>query len=284
MEIVRTDDPSAFLELAGPFARRAEGRNQLVLGIAGNAAAGRHGFSPFRGWVVVADDVVAAAVRTPPRNPVLADPTSDEALTNVIEAILEDARDAPGVTGNVPAVDRFVDAWTSRTGEAATVTIDQGAWELDHVEDVDRPPGAAGPATSEDVELIVRWFQAFEAEALPNEEGSTDDEVRPGILERLTDAEAGLWLWRAEDRIVSLVGYAGPTGSGIRIGPVYTPPELRGRGYATALVADLSAHLLASGYRRCFLYTDLSNPTANEIYARIGYHRIGESKMFAFER
>jgi uncharacterized protein len=284
MEILRPDGASGFLELAGSFVRRDEGRNQLVLGISANAAVGRHGYSPFRAWVVLDGEPVAAAVQTPPKNVVIADPASDHALIALVGAVLEDGRDAPGVTGNVPAVDRFADAWTSRTGERASVTIDQGVWELARVEDVGRPAGMAESATLEDTDLVTRWFIDFEVEAIRHHEPPDRDEVHAAIEERLTDDVSGAWLWRVAGEPVSIAGFAGPTGTGIRIGPVYTPLEHRRRGYATALVADLSARLLSKGYERCFLYTDLSNPTANRIYATIGYRRIAESKMLAFDR
>jgi predicted GNAT family acetyltransferase len=63
---------------------------------------------------------------------------------------------------------------------------------------------------------------------------------------------------------------------------VYTPPQLRGRGYATSLVAELSRALLDAGRRFCFLYTDLANPTSNAIYERIGYVKVAEAAMVAF--
>jgi hypothetical protein len=81
---------------------------------------------------------------------------------------------------------------------------------------------------------------------------------------------------------MSLAGFSGPTPTGIRIGPVYTPPELRRRGYATTLVADLSAWLLERGHRACFLYTDLANPTSNRIYVEIGYERVCDAMEFVF--
>ena len=77
-------------------------------------------------------------------------------------------------------------------------------------------------------------------------------------------------------------GFSGPTPTGIRIGPVYTPPEHRRRGYATTLVADLSAWLLEQGHRACFLYTDLANPTSNRIYVEIGYERVCDAMEFIF--
>ena len=67
-----------------------------------------------------------------------------------------------------------------------------------------------------------------------------------------------------------------------RVAPVYTVPDRRGRGYATALVAALSRELLARGKRRLFLTTDAANPTSNAIYARIGYRPQNEDCHFDF--
>ena len=92
----------------------------------------------------------------------------------------------------------------------------------------------------------------------------------------------GFWLWEDGGQPVSLAGFGGPTPTGIRIGPVYTPPEHRRRGYATTLVADLSSWLLGHGHRACFLYTDLANPTSNRIYVEIGYQRVCDAMEFSF--
>jgi predicted GNAT family acetyltransferase len=96
-----------------------------------------------------------------------------------------------------------------------------------------------------------------------------------------------LLLWEDEGEPVSLAGWGGPTPNGIRIGPVYTPPELRSRGYATALTAELSQRLLdgrlyQGGRQFCFLYTDLANPTSNAIYERIGYRLAAEAAEVVF--
>jgi predicted GNAT family acetyltransferase len=64
------------------------------------------------------------------------------------------------------------------------------------------------------------------------------------------------------------------------VNAVYTPPELRGQGYATATVAALSHLLLDRGYRFCCLYTDLANPTSNAIYQRIGYRPVTDSSVY----
>ncbi len=91
----------------------------------------------------------------------------------------------------------------------------------------------------------------------------------------------GLYLW-VDGAPVSMAGYTGPTPHGIRVGPVYTPPELRGRGYASALVAQMSQALLDGGRSFCFLFTNLANPTANHIYEEIGYEAVVDVDVYTF--
>jgi hypothetical protein len=82
---------------------------------------------------------------------------------------------------------------------------------------------------------------------------------------------------------VSLAGWGGRTPNGVRIGPVYTPPEHRRRGYGSAVTAAVTAEQLAAGRTFCFLYTDLANPTSNKIYTEIGYELVCDAIDYAFE-
>ncbi len=70
---------------------------------------------------------------------------------------------------------------------------------------------------------------------------------------------------------------------GARVGPVYTPPERRGRGYASNLVAAVSQAQLEAGCRSVFLFTDLANPTSNHIYQAIGYEAVRDVADWRFE-
>jgi hypothetical protein len=142
-----------------------------------------------------------------------------------------------------------------------------------------RPPvgGAMRAAGEQDRELVLDWLRAFMLEVIP--EDSPEDAA--GFLERNAADPAGrLVLW---DDGVSIAGCGGPTPRGIRVGPVYTPPELRGRGYASALTAELTGQLLAGGRDFCFLFTDLANPVSNSIYARIGYRPVTDVELWRFE-
>jgi predicted GNAT family acetyltransferase len=162
----------------------------------------------------------------------------------------------------------------------------QGVYALQQVEPPPTVAGSARVATEEDHELAVRWWIAFAEEAL-HEGGPGRERAEEMIEFRLSSRSSGILIWEDGEQTVSIAGWGGATPNGIRIGPVYTPPELRGHGYATALTAELSQRLLdgrlfEGGRRFCFLYTDLANPTSNAIYERIGYRRVAESAEIVF--
>ena len=205
----------------------------------------------------------------------------DEAVAALAEAVVFDAGPLPGVTANLPWADRFAEHVTAMTGRKGERVMGQGVWQLTAVAEVPAPKGAARVATPADRELLRRWHREFADEALPPEHPREDTRMDLQIDLRLAGQGGGYWLW--EDGIpVSLSGHHDVPGVGSRIGPVYTAPEHRRRGYATRLVAEHSAARLAAGDAACFLFTDLANPTSNAIYARIGYAKVCDAVEYAF--
>jgi uncharacterized protein len=274
MDVVNAADPVEWLERAGPLLLGDEARHNLILGLAGTLRD-QPGFYPDFGlWVVEdAGEPVAAALRTRPYNLVLAQ--GSEAAIELLACSLDE--ELPGVVGARPEVDVFVSA----RGVPATVQVQQGIYALSDLIAPPQPLGAPRAAAIADRPLLLEWVNAFAAEALV---GEPLDEERTARMtdHRLTSTSAGFALWEDGGEPVSLVGWGGPTPTGIRIGPVYTPPEHRGRGYASALTAHVSAEQLAAGRSFCFLYTDLANPTSNKIYVAIGYERVCDSVEYAF--
>jgi predicted GNAT family acetyltransferase len=283
VEVVRLDDPAAFLAEAEPLLLDDEARHNLILGIAGNVRDGL--YEDFGLWLVRdGGEVAGAALRTQPYNLILARPRAPEALDTLAEAVADEK--LPGVVGAEPEVHEFAELWTRRTGVAARTNMRQGVYALRKVAPAPTGAGSARVATEEDRELAVEWWIAFAEEAL-HEDGPGRERAEEMIDYRLSSPNSGILLWEDRGRPVSIAGWGGATPNGIRIGPVYTPPGLRGQGYATALTAELSLRLLdgrlfEGGRSFCFLYTDLANPTANAIYERIGYVRIAESAEIVF--
>ena len=280
MNVERLDDPARFLTAASPFLLEDEARHNLILGLAHTIQSTPDAYPEHSFWLVRRDrELVGAAVRTPPNNLVLARPRDATALEALVDQIDDEL---PGVIGAVPEVDAFARVWCAHRRATARVVFEQGIFVLRQVTPPPRTHGQLRDAAEEDVELLVEWHDAFTREAL-GEDKPKEYHLRQ-IRARLSSPEAGYAFWENEDEVVSLCGFGGLTPNGIRIGPVYTPAAYRGRGYATALTAAVSARLLARGRRFCFLYTDLANPTSNAIYERIGYVRICESRQLTFTK
>jgi len=224
------------------------------------------------------ESLSAAVLREPPRNIVLASADGDAAET--LAAALADAGmllDAPGVLGTAPAVGRFASTFAAGTGRRAERAMAQRILKLTEVTPpAPAPEGCLRLATREDAECVAPWFGEFARE--------TGDSVSE--QERLAQAAArigsgSLHLWET-DRPASMAALARRTWTGVAVNAVYTPPELRGRGYASACVAALSQRALDEGRSFCVLYTDASNPTSNRIYERIGYRPVCESEEWRF--
>jgi len=273
VQVVQIFDPTEFLERAERLLLADEARHNLILGLAATLRD-QPGFYPEQELWLVEDEgeVVGAALRTPPHRLVLAQPT----ITGAVEALAAELEGLPGVVGAVPEAMEFGRAWKERSGaslEARTQLI----YRLERVVPPRPTSGASRPADERDREVLFDWLRDFAIEAL-GEEDPNRTRTEQIVDQRLGSfAETGLVLWEDEGQPVSLAGYSGSTPNGSRIGPVYTPPELRRRGYASALVADVSKARLDAGKRFCFLYTDRMNPTSNKIYVDIGYERVCDS-------
>ena len=138
-------------------------------------------------------------------------------------------------------------------------------------------PGGLVVATEDDVELVMEWFAAFMGDAdeqAGRPRGASAHEV-PDRAEMLRRLQAGrLWFWVDETgQRVHLTGANPPSFGVARVGPVYTPPAQRGRGWASNAVAEVSRRIQAEGARVC-LFTDQANPTSNKIYAALGYRPV----------
>jgi uncharacterized protein len=286
VRVRRLDDPTTFLEQAAPVLLADEPRHNLILGIA-DAISTQPGQYPSWDLWLVGDDgaVVAAALQTPPWPLAIGRPARDGALAALAGELVTRGVRPPGVSGARPEVDEFAEAWRSTAGGSSRTHMEHGIYALDAVAEVARSPGTARRAGPADGELILGWIRDFQEEASPTPHRDADG-MRRSMEHRLRSADherAGFWLWEDDGEPRSLSGYGGVTPTGIRIGPVYTPAEHRSRGYATSLVAEQSAWLLTTGRRFCFLYTDLSNPTSNAIYRRIGYRKVCEGAEITFE-
>lgn len=264
-------DASAFLSAAEACLCEHEAVNNVPLGIADAIRRGkRHGGEKARFWTVqdgVA--VVGAALCTPPHF-LLLSRMPDAAARALGRALARAGVRVPGVMVEQAYADVFTDALLGPAA-ACRVAVRTRMFELHAVSEVPEAVGGPRLAVADDEALLWRWLQAFCAEAAPHNPPPQVSNLRFHL-----EKQAYL-LWTdtvGEPVSVALRNRELPHGASI--GPVYTPPEQRGRGYATSLVAELSRRVLAGGKRFTCLATDLANPTSNRIYPKIGYRPVAD--------
>lgn len=276
-------DAAAFARQTQPFLLEYEAENSLALGILDRLANKviTPAAPPLLALLRENEKIAAAVVMTPPRNVVLPVMTPTDA-GQLARALFADSIAIPGAIGPLQVAQAFAEAWCSLSGQRAEVTMRERVYELIAV----IPPGPVSGhfrwAAPADRALLVEWGMAFDHEALGTAEPDRAEFEEWADQIIIRSDYRGLGVWEDEGRVVSYAGFGGRTPHGIRIAPVYTPPELRGRGYASACTAALSQHLLGSGHQRCFLNTDLANPTSNKIYQAIGYRPIGDALELRF--
>jgi predicted GNAT family acetyltransferase len=269
---VQLDDPADFRARALPLLLADEAANNLPIGLLGDVPEGelRVAFK-----ALVEDDAGAPRLmllRTPPF-PLLTTDGPDAAIDCAAAALGDElVASLTGVNGPERAARRLAAAIAARAGRTVGEHLRLAFYELTRVIPARAPSGggALRPGTLADLALAAAWWGAFQAEA----------DVQPRDPEKLAAADlaAGrLYFWRTGDGTdVALAGARGRTPTGVRIGPVYTPPALRRRGYGSAAVAALSQRLLDAGLARCCLFADRKNSTSNAIYQAIGYRERGD--------
>jgi predicted GNAT family acetyltransferase len=278
MELRRFGAVEGFLAVAEEFLVAREAEHNLILGICNTLATlpGLYKQPPYLAAVLDGGRVVAVSTQTPPWDLVLSEMDDATAVDLVIEDRIGEP--PPGVIGPTALAAHFAAGWSRRTGSPSRQVMRERAFRLSAVTPPRPTTGAMRAARPPDRDLVQRWLGEFITEAL----GESHDDLGEMAERWVTATNRTMQLWVDDDVPVSMTGVGAQTPNGQRVGPVYTPPDRRGRGYASNLVAQASQAALDSGRRFLFLFTDLANPTSNKIYQAIGYEPVTDIDRYAF--
>ena len=281
MKVIRFDDVEAFYARVEPYLAAREAEHNLTFGILSTVINNPLRYEqPLYALVERDGAVQLAALMTPPRPPVLSLTVAPEAVDALAEYFFDAQIALPGINGPAEESRRFAESWSRLTSQRAELRTPMRTFKLEQVNPVSGVPGRMRRATHGDRDLLIDWELAFRREAFPEDSHSREESMRV-VDFRFELPTSEVYVWQ-DKQLVSLTACGGPTPNGIRIGPVYTPPEQRGHGYASALVAGVSQRLLDEGRKFCFLFTDLRNPTSNHIYQVIGYQPVGDFTEYGF--
>ncbi len=276
LRVIRHTDPDAFLAAAAPIRARGEASASIFTTAAHNARRTppapdeRMYFATCEG-----DGAFGVAVQRDDGAALLG--ASDAAAAVAFADDLAGEWPAlKGVMGGHDAAHAFARRWRERTGAEPVLRVHLRQHVLTEVADVPPAPGAARLAGEADLSWLVDAQAAFLAEVgMPG----TPERFHTWLPRRIARGEFRVW---EDGGPVAFAGFNGAAPELARIAPVYTFPEHRSRGYATTLTAALARELLESGKRSVFLTTDVTNPTSNAIYARIGFRAENDDYHFEF--
>ena len=225
-------------------------------------------------------DILLAALWTPPRELLISG--NDQVPTEAVDALTDHLKNHSMKPGGVNAASalsgQFSESWAEKNGLTYHISMRQRLYELRHLKPVAFSSGHLRAAQEADLNLVMQWKAEFLREAFGQENLAA---AKSAAARQIAAGEAYIW---DDGEPVSIAFRTRPTRHGAAINGVYTPPPLRRKGYATNCVAALSQLLQSEGKRFVTLYTDLSNPTSNEIYKKIGYHPLSDFTLYHFEQ
>jgi RimJ/RimL family protein N-acetyltransferase len=258
-------------------------RNTILLGAAETLRArGLTAFGPdsplFGWWQPPGTGVISAAFLHTPPFPVALTSMPAETAAALAHELARRGRPLSGVNGDLPVATAFAAAWHELTGDAVEESMRSRLYQLGRLWPPEPfPPGQARVAGPADRSLLIAWSEAFHDEAQTG-----DREVTRLVDDRLS--YRGYTLWEQAGQPMSLAGLTRQVAGQVRVGPVYTPPGQRGRGYGGAATWAVSQAALDAGAAQVVLFTDLANPTSNALYQRLGYQPVADRLVLAFSK
>lgn len=279
-----TPDLTEFSAGARGFLRSEPVENTVLLTVTESLAA--RGLAvygdepPLFGWWAAPDGRPGGAfLHTPPFGVALSGRMPPQAAAELAVVLAARGWHVGDINGEPEAAFAFADAWREQTGMGSRLLRRMRLHRLAGLRMPDpAPPGAPRVASQADRDLLIRWMAEFHREV--NEEGATRELARAAD-DRLS--YGGMTLWEVDGRPVSLAGLTRPAAGQVRVGPVYTPPEHRRRGFAGAATAAATRSALDAGAREVLLYTDVANPTSNALYQRLGYQPVSDRVALSLE-
>jgi predicted GNAT family acetyltransferase len=284
VELIKSVDE--FIASTAAFRASEPLRTNIIGSVSLSVSKGDRTYNDYRWWVVRDDDgaIVGVAIRTDPFNMTLS-PMPHEAARSLGRDVGRYDDALPGITGSSDVVEALVGGYVESKSPGSTrLLVEERRDLLYELEELVAPDvdGVGRPARAEELEPLAEMETAFLRDVVhpPLSPTQVRDNVRKSI------AAGSLFCWEMDGTIVAIAGHAPivTTESVVigRGGPVYTPPEFRGRGFGSAVTAYVSHELIQQG-ARVMLFTDAASPTSNSIYQKIGYRLVDELVEMCFE-
>ncbi|NVM16339.1 MAG: GNAT family N-acetyltransferase [Candidatus Lokiarchaeota archaeon] len=285
MEAKFYDNIDEFYDIAYPFLLEHEAENNLPLAILISLKKNKDLYGeeePLLFSLTNNDKLELIALRTPLHDLLIAYTDNLEAINVLVDELFKRKEKLPGVLSFKEAADTFAQLWSEKNSKKCNLYRRERVYQLERVSEDCLGNRVFSMASKTHQALVLKWAGKMMKEAIIN---ATDDDIQRTkkiYAEEFEQNKSSFYILFDSNKPVSIARKAGKTPNGNFVNLVYTPPSLRRRGYATECVAKLSKLLLMEGNKYCFLFTDLSNPTSNSIYQKIGYRPVIDENHYKF--
>jgi len=223
--------------------------------------------------------LAVAGIQTDIVRPMIISNSNSENAKKFARALLKKNIYLPGVNGPLLAVDAFSKVWEEEKKVKLQLGLNLRLFELRKVIMPARVSGLWREATLRDEDLLCQWLDEFGSEAVPHDPKTAGDILHEHVRKMIEGKK--MFLWEDKGERVCLVATSRETEKETWIAPVYTPKCFRARGYAGALLANVSQLIVERG-KIVLLFTDLANPTSNSIYPKVGYRALADFRHVLF--
>lgn len=281
MKLVKHTTPEEFILMNEAFLSQKESFHNLKLGLVyGLKAKTIIDTQPLYYSIVENDKSIACALRSNIDRPLTISAMSNDNVDLLINDLINNNETLEAIVGEETTATYFKDQWIKKKNLSFKVNLHLGVYECFEIIMPTNVEGEIIPAKSEHSEIIKSYIKNFISDCFPHQ--IIVEENVDALLKKHMDAKSLYLLKNKKDEIVSMAANSRSTNKGGTISLVFTPSEHRGKGYGSLMVALLSKKIMENGKSFTNLFTDLSNPTSNSIYQKIGYVKIGQNIHFDF--
>jgi len=133
-------------------------------------------------------------------------------------------------------------------------------------------------AEPHDLAFLVAWRVAYGEETLGESDTGDSRERARSTVERLI-RQKRTWVLEVEGEPVACSSFNTATEEAVQVGGVWTPPDIRSRGYGRAVAAASLLEARAEGVATAVLFTGQENIPAQRAYAALGFRHVGAYRM-----
>jgi len=271
--VEQVSEPAELLLRAQALLRTHRVANNLIAGVLERRVAdsldGHY-------WIALEEErCCGCAVQAPAQMRLLLPRITPAVAIELASAIARSARPIPGVVADVATAAGFAGQWSESTRAAVHPDEAQRVYRLRRLSRQSPCRGQQRPAAGLDRRVLSAWFKAFTEETGAVAEMSAEERVARDL------ALGAIFVWD-DGGPRAMASISPPVLGLVRIGAVYTPPEWRRQGLAGSLVGSLCGLIRSQFLATPVLYTQLSNPTSNSIYRRLGFRAEVEVLSYNF--